>query len=215
MNLEPIEAYLVTSLKRVFSRRVILIAGPESPPPLAGLQPTVFVHAARFFDHDGLTTDGARTGRRAVRGPGRLRGFEEERPARIVVSVTVISATHRQVQELCEPVAPEVLFRLETMPEVPLGGRPRGGTSLAFADFRACLHDTEYGHDEVDDISYHRGRLTFHLDGFFHVRITGTGVLRRLGESDGPRQAITKGASKKKPKKKPRKKSGKKSKRTR
>lgn len=202
MNLEPIEAFLVTSLKRIFGRSVILIAGPESPPPLAGLQPTVFVHAVRFFDHDGLTADGARIGRRAVPGPGRLRGFEEERPARIEVSVTAISATHRQVQELCEPVAPEVLFRLETMPEVPLGGRPRGGTSLTFADFRACLHDTEYGRDEVDGIGYHRARLTFHLDGFLHVRITGRGVLRRSGERVGPSQAVTKVASKKKSKKK-------------
>jgi len=186
------------SLKRTFGSKVLLIAGPESPPPLAGLEPTVFVHAARFIDHEGRTEDGARIGRRAVRGPGRQRGFEQERPARIVVSVTTISATHRQVQELCEPVAPEVLFRLETMPDVLLGVRPSGGTLLSFEDFHACLHGTQYGRDDVDGIGYHWARLTFHLDGFLHVRISGNGTLRRSGGDVQPRRASVKVAAGKK-----------------
>jgi len=206
VNLKPIEALLVPRLKRLLGRRVIVLAGPEMAPPLAGLQPTVCVHAARFIDHGGQTEEGARTGRQPVRVSGRLRGFEEQRPAHIVVVVTGIAATHRQAQELCEPISTEVLLRLESLSDVPLGARPGGAGSLVFGDARACLHEAVYQRDTLDDIGYHLGRMTFHLHGFLHVRLTGNALSRRSrtsapapGAGGAPAKKTGKAASSKAP----------------
>ena len=67
MNLDPIEILLVEKLKRLLRKQADVLAGPVSTLALGGMHETIFIHAARFEDHNGITPDGASIARRPIR----------------------------------------------------------------------------------------------------------------------------------------------------
>lgn len=185
MNLGIIETHLLAALQRALPGGVALASGPPVAGPATSLRAEVFAHAARFEDFSGVTAEGARIARRPARVDPDVSGFVEERLARIVVEVTCVCATLRQIQELCALVAPPALLALETTPDPLLTALPDGSVSLRFADFAAALHACETTRELHESVPFHRGRLTFHLDGFLHVRVT-----RRAGLDAAPLSAV-------------------------
>jgi len=199
MNLDPIEALLLPSLKRLLGRKVDVVPGPAAAPALGGMRPMVFVHARSFADGGGITPEGDRVARRPLR-EGRMKGFAEERPGRIVIEVTCLAQAYRTVKDLSGVISPQVLRSLESLTELAVGKLPNGQARLTFADFAASLAGAEFRREGDDDIAWHVGRLVFHLEGFLHVRVTGRG-----GLAPKPRVRPAAGAKKKaKKKKKPR-----------
>lgn len=171
MNLDRIEDVIVPSLKRLLGRKVAVVQGPLASPKLGGMQPMVFVHAAAFED------DGAGE-RRPVR-EGRYRGFAEERPGRIVVEVSCLSAAYATMKDLCTAISPQVLRSLEYEREFEVGQLPNRTVRLAFRDFTAGLARSDYVRVDEGEVSYHLARLEFHLEGFLHVTVTRRGRLKR------------------------------------
>jgi hypothetical protein len=176
MNLDRVEALLVPPLKRLFGRKVQVVAGPVSSPALAGMQSMVFVHARTFLDGDGITREGAHVARRPLT-EGRLKGFAEERPGRIVVDVTCLAQAYSTVKDLSGVISPLVLRSLESVTEIPVGALPNSSVRLVFADFAASLAGAEFVRHEEGDLAWHLGRLSFNLDGFLHVTVTNRGGL--------------------------------------
>ena len=74
MNLDSIETLLVAKLTRLLHKKVDVRAGPVATLALGGMRETVFIHAARFEDNNGITPDGASIARRPVRS-GRVTGI--------------------------------------------------------------------------------------------------------------------------------------------
>ena len=176
MNLDPIEALLLPPLKRLLGRKVEVVPGPAASPALGGMRPMVFVHARSFTDRDGITREGGRITRRPVT-EGRLKGFAEERPGRIVVEVTCLAQAYRTVKDLSGAISPQVLRSLESVREFSAGELKNRSVRLAFADYSACLAGAEFVRHEEDDLAWHVGRLSYHLDGFLHVTVTNRGGL--------------------------------------
>lgn len=177
MNLDPIEVLLVEKLGRLLRNQADVIAGPVFPLALGGMQETVFVHAARFEDYDGITQDGATIARRPIR-IGRYSGFTEERPCLIVVEATCIATTYSRVKALCEEISPEILLSLACEREFEVGSSDDRRSSLKFTDFLACLNRVETIRQEDDDIVFHLERLVFHIKGALHVQLSKYGGLK-------------------------------------
>lgn len=179
MNLGVIEAELLPAVRRAVAGHVAVRAGPPMYGASTGLKFDVWVHAARFEDLGGITAEGAVTGRRPVRLPSNLRGFAEERPARIVVEVTCTGPTCAGVQTVCGSVPPAVLLALETMPHPELSSLPIGRSILRFADFTATVSASALSHRLDGEAAYFVGVVSFRLDGFLHVTLTRRGGLAR------------------------------------
>jgi hypothetical protein len=180
MNLGVIEAHLLPGVQRMVGKQGRVLAGPPLYSAATGIRAEVWVHAARFEDRDGVTLDGVRTARRPLRLPSGVRGFEEERPALIVLEVTCTGPTLASVQWLCGAIPPVVLPVLETMPHPELSSLPNGSVALRFANFTAALSGVEVSHRAVGDATFFAGLLTFRLNGFLHVRVARRGGLARL-----------------------------------
>jgi hypothetical protein len=177
MNLDAIEILLVEKLRRLLRRQTDVLAGPVATLALGGMQETVFIHAARFEDHNGITPDGASIARRPFRS-GRYTGTAEERPSLIVVEVTCIATAYSRVKALSGGITPEILVALACEREFELGVSDNRRSSLKFADFQACLNQTETIRQEDDHIVFHLERLVFHLDGALHVQLSKYGGLK-------------------------------------
>jgi hypothetical protein len=167
---------------RAVGREVVVRTGAPVAGPATGVRDEVFIHASRFEDRGGVTADGAHTSRRSLDSardtslePARARasmGYAEERPAMIVVDVTCVSGSYRQMQQLCAAVTPVLLVAFETLRDPMLAGVPNASVAVQFADFTAVLHACETTRYTDDLVASHRGRLTFHLEGFVHLTVT-------------------------------------------
>jgi hypothetical protein len=144
------------------------------------MRQTVFVHALRFEDYGGVTLDGARTGRQPVR-KGRVAGFTEARPGRIVIEVVAVATPLARVQALAGRITPAVLLALAGERSFSMGESANRLVSLRFTDFSPSLALAETSRVVEDDVEYHTGRLVFHLEGFLHLLVTKQDGL-------GPRQ---------------------------
>lgn len=176
MNLEAIEILLVEKLRRLLRKQVDVLAGPVSKLALGGMQETVFIHAARFEDHNGITPDGASIARRPFRS-GRVSGITEERPCLIVVEATCIATAYSRIKALSGEVTPEILLALACEREFELGASEKRQSSLRFTDFQACLNRAETIRRDDDDIVFHLERLVFHISGALHVQLSKYGGL--------------------------------------
>jgi hypothetical protein len=177
MNLDAIEILLVAKLRRLLRKQADVLAGPVSTLALGGMQETVFIHAARFEDHNGITPDGASIARRPFRR-GRVSGIAEERPCLIVVEVTCIATAYSRIKALSEEITPEILLALACEREFELGASGNRQSSLKFTDFQACLNQAETIRREDDDIVFHLERLVFHINGALHVQLSKYGGLK-------------------------------------
>lgn len=167
MDFEAIENVVVSELGRALRRKALVQAGPSHTPPLAGMQPTVFVHAARFEDFEGVTANGAQTTRRRVR-QGRRWGMGEERPARLSLEVTGIASAYNTVQALGSVLTPRTLLALRALKQVDLTKLPPRFGKLSFEDFSCHLALAESSIQVDDELRYHSQRLVFELNGFLH-----------------------------------------------
>jgi len=201
MNFDGIESRLVADLQRSLGRGVAVRAGPEVTLALGGMEPTVFVHAARFDDAGGVTAEGAHISRRPVRD-GRRSGIAEERPGRISVEVVCIAAAYKTVKELSTTIAPVSLLALTRERQVLVGDSGKGAVRLKFSDFTASIASAETCVRVENDLRYHRGQLRLRLDGFLHVWITTSGGVKPVE----PRPVAPKPVEKPRGRKKTRKK---------
>ena len=176
MNLDAIEILLVEKLRRLFGKQVDVLAGPVSTLALGGMQETVFVHAARFEDNNGITPHAASIARRPFRS-GRVSGITEERPCLVVVEVTCIATAYSRIKVLSGEITPEILLALACEREFELGTSGNRRSSLKFTDFQACLNRTETIRREDDDLAFHLERLVFHINGALHVQLSKYGGL--------------------------------------
>jgi hypothetical protein len=177
MNLDPIENLLVGKLGRLLRKQADVLAGPVSTLVLGGMQETVFVHAARFEDHNGITPDGASIARRPLRN-GRVSGIAEERPCLLVVEVTCVATAYSRIKALCREITPEILLVLACEREFELGASDNRQSSLRFTDFQACLNRAETNRREDDGLVFHLEQLVFHINGALHVQLSKYGGLK-------------------------------------
>jgi hypothetical protein len=177
MNLDAIEILLVEKLRRLLRKQADVLAGPVSSLALGGMQETVFIHAARFEDHNGITPDGASIARRPFRNR-RVSGIAEERPCHIVVDVTCIATAYSRIKALSGKITPEIMLALACEREFELGASDNRQSSLKFTDFQACLNQAETIRREDDDLVFHLERLVFHINGALHVQLSKYGGLK-------------------------------------
>lgn len=177
MNLDAIEILLVEKLKRLLRNQADVFAGPVATLALGGMQETVFIHAARFEDHNGIAHDGASIARRLVRH-GRVSGIAEERPCLIVVEVTCIATTYSRIKALSGEITPEILLALACEREFELGASDSRQSYLKFTDFQACLNQAETIRREDDHLVFHLEGLVFHINGALHVQMSKYGGLK-------------------------------------
>lgn len=165
-----IEAYLQGALDGALPASVTIGVGPAFAGPASGIKPEVFIHAARFEDWNGTMPDGARIGRRGAGAKG-AGGFVEERPGRIVIDVTCLAGTLKNVQLVSTLLSPLVLLALERMPD-PVLAKPRGvSATLTFREFTVALHHCGTSREGDDKVAIYREQIAFHLDGFLHVSV--------------------------------------------
>jgi len=177
MNLDPIEVLLVEKLEKLLRKQADVLAGPVSTLALGGMQETIFIHAARFEDHNGITPDGASIARRPIR-KGSVSGIAEERPCLIVVEVTCIATAYSRIKALSEGITLEILLALACEREFDLGASVNKQSSLKFTDFQACLNQAETARREDDDFVLHLERLVFHINGALHLQLSKHGGLK-------------------------------------
>lgn len=177
MNLDVIESLLVEKLKRLLRNQADIVAGPVATLALGGMQETVFVHAARFEDHNGIAPDGALIARRLVRR-GRVSGITEERPCLIVVEVTCIATSYSRIKALSGEISPEILLALACEREFDLGASDNRQSYLKFIDFQANLNRAHTIRREDDHLVFHLEDLAFHINGTLQVQLSKYGGLK-------------------------------------
>ena len=177
MNLDPIENLLIEKLKRLMGKEADVIAGPVATLALGGMQETVFIHAARFEDHNGVTPEGASIARRPVRS-GRVTGVTEERPCAIVVEISCIATAYSRVKALSGKITPEILLVLACEREFEVGASDNRQGLLKFTDFQTSLNQVETIRREEDHIIFHCERMVFHINGALHVMLSKYGGLK-------------------------------------
>ena len=184
MDARIVEKFLEDRLKRVIGKQVLLTRGPLVVPKLGGIRPEVYFHVSKLEDFGGITVDGAKISRRSVKGPSNLKGFTEERPGRMIVTVTCLSGSYDILQEVLKTISPSVLLGLEQVPGFSLGPSQSDAVQLRFDDFQACLASAKLDSETNEKFSYFRGTLIFHLNGYIHVRVTARGGLTRKPKVD-------------------------------
>jgi hypothetical protein len=175
MNAKVVEDLLEKRLKRLLGRKITVTKGPLVITKLSGIHPEVAVHVSHIKDHDGIMPDGAHTKRRIARGPTTFKGFEEERPATIILSIDCIAGTYKLVQEICDVLTPGVLLALEMLPRFSLGSLPDESVELHFEDFISSFSSSSINLEKHEDFSFYRGELVFFMNGFIHVWLTKRG----------------------------------------
>ncbi|GJL56715.1 MAG: hypothetical protein NPIRA02_38470 [Nitrospirales bacterium] len=166
-------------LKRLLGKQVLFTRGPLVVSQFSGIRPEVYCYVSKLEDFGGVTTEGARIARRSVKGPTTFKGFEEERPGRMIVTVQCLSGSYDILQELLRVVSPAVLLGLELVPGFTLGSLPKDTVQLRFDELHACLASAELQAEHDGELSYFLGTLLFHVHGFIHVRVTERGGLVR------------------------------------
>ncbi|GJL64360.1 MAG: hypothetical protein NPIRA04_30140 [Nitrospirales bacterium] len=172
MDARFVEKFLEDRLKRLLGKQVLLTRGPMVVSKFSGIRPEVYCHVSQLEDFGGVTAEGAMITRRPVKGPSSFKGFQEERPGRLIITVVCLSGSYDVLQELLETVSPTVLLGLELLPGFSLGSLPKDTVQLRFDEFHACLSSAEIKAERDGEQSYFLGTLIFHLDGFIHVRVT-------------------------------------------
>ncbi len=184
MDARIVEKLLEARLKRLFGKNILLTRGPFVVSKFGGIRPEVYFHVSKLEDFGGITVDGANISRRSVKGPSTLKGFAEERPGRMIVTVTCLSGSYDILQEVLKTISPSVLLALEQVPGFSLGPSQSDAVQLRFDDFQACLASAELNSETTEKFSYFRGTLIFHLNGYIHVRVTARGGLARKPKVD-------------------------------
>ena len=179
MDARIVEKLLEDRLKRLFGKKILLTRGPFVLSKFGGIRPEVYFHVSKLEDFGGITVDGAKISRRSVKDRSSLKGFAEERPGRLIVTVTCLSGSYDILQEVLKTISPSVLLGLEQVTGFSLGSLQGDAVQLRFDDFQACLASAELDSETNEKFSYFRGTLVFHLNGFIHVRVTARGGLTR------------------------------------
>ena len=175
MNATFVEAFLEKRLKRLFGKKIKVNAGPLVVSKLSGIHPEIAVWVNRVEDFGGLMPDGSHTKRRRAQGTSTFKGYEEERPGRLSVTVSCIAGTYKLTQQICDMLSPAVLLALEMLPRFPLGTLPDDSVTLYFEDFISNFHAASIGLRTEEDFSFYQGDLVFHMNGFIHVWLTKRG----------------------------------------
>ena len=170
-----IEDFLEKRLSRLLGRQILVTKGPLVTTKYSGIRPEIFLHVSKLEDFDGIMPDGAHTTRRPASGPSTYKGFEEERPGRITLTITCLASSYKLVHDICNLLTPGVLLSLEMLPRIPLGSLPDDSVQIYFEDYTANFHKAEYGRFNIEDSSYFNCELAFYLNGFIHVWLTKRG----------------------------------------
>ena len=167
--MKPLVTKLGTALRKTVGREVDIVQGPFVLPALGGLRPTMFVAIASFQDEGALTVGGARTVRWPI--PGGKKGYIEERPGRVAVSIDCMALSYAAVQKYCTAVAPAALAALEAVTSVSFGATPEKDCTLEFRDFSVSLHSLTFQVEPDEHRPFSRGTVVFHLDGFLRIQV--------------------------------------------
>ncbi|MEI8029266.1 MAG: lamin tail domain-containing protein [Comamonadaceae bacterium] len=180
MNLGAFESHLIQALWQRLPGNPVLSAGPAFAGPASGVRPEVFVHAARFDDLGGTTTDGAVIARLPWQSDEGASGFAEDRPARVEIDVTFVGAQLWQVQLLSGQASMRMLEALETLDGVSLGDELEARRRLRFTEHRAVLGACRSERLVIDGVAVYRVVLTLRLDGCVRVRLAAPDGLMRV-----------------------------------
>lgn len=178
MDATHLEELVATAIKKALSREVSVIIGPTELGKFSGIRPEVFVHVSEFIDFDGQMADGANIARYPAKGPSTYRGFEENRPAMLMLSVSVIDSAYRHLKNIANLLVPTILLALESESELPLGQLKNGSVKLKFNDMQRSLHRYNIDRNIVDGVAILQANFEFKILGFLDVWVTKRGGLR-------------------------------------
>jgi hypothetical protein len=195
MDTRAIEDFIEKRLKALLDRHVLLSKGPLHITKHSGIRPEVSIHVSKLEDFGGEMPDGARTTRTRVSGSSNYKGFEERRPSRITITITVLAGTNKMVKDLAHILSPGVLLALESLPRTKLGSLADGSAQLHFEDFIGSLNEVDHGRISIEGTSYLQSTMIFYLDGFIHVWLTKKGGFTR-GSAKKKKKGVRTGASK-------------------
>lgn len=173
--MRSIEDHLEKSFKKALGKQIPVKKGPFVKSKYTGIHPEVFIHAARLKDYGGKMPDGKMTARINVSGPSTYKGFEEERPGKIVLIISCTTGNYKLLQDICGLLAPSTILALQSLPVIPLGNTRDNSTKLNFADFTKNIHKVELLHIEDDEHDYYKGEIIVYLKGFIQVYVTKRG----------------------------------------
>lgn len=186
MNLSVIEDHLLRALQRLLEGSVDLYSGPAHGGPASGMRAELFVHAARYSDLGGSTSDGAHVGRRPVALDDGASGFSEARAAIVDIEVTCHCAQHAQAHALMGLVVAPLLEALETLQGASLGDPGNPHQRLWSTDHTASLHACTSRREAYDGIAVAQVLLTLRLQGYLHVQLVRRGGLHKKSPYDLP-----------------------------
>ena len=173
-----IEDQLEKRLRKILDKDILLSIGPFVIRKYTGIQPEVNIHAGKLTDFEGRMEDGAMVARKPVQGPSSYKGFEEDRPGRIEISITCTTGNYKLLQDICSQLSISVLAELQMLPKIPLGVSKKDTEKLEFVDFNKSLHSIKFTYEDGTDHAFFKGKLIFHLNGFIHVYLTRRGGFR-------------------------------------
>ena len=142
-------------------------------------KPEVTVQLTDFIDLDGLISEDNYTSRRPSKGTSTFKGYREERPARIILFITIYAAEYQLVQTLRKEITAPVLVLLEDMKELAISATKDSSTELFFRDVLPNLHKFSMVAEYYDDLPLFYGTLEFHLNGFLHLSVMKRGGFKK------------------------------------
>jgi hypothetical protein len=175
MDARKVEGFIGKRLKRTLGKQISVIGEPVAITKFSGIKPEVFVFVSNITDFDGLMPDGAHTARRPVKGESTYKGFEEERPARITLTVSCLAGNYKLLHEICNLVTPATLLALELLPRFTLGSLPDDSVELFFEDFTSNLHTADYSRLTQNNTPFFKADLVFYMNGFIKMWLTKRG----------------------------------------
>lgn len=178
MDATHLEELVAATLKKALPRGVAVIIGPAALGKFSGVRPEVFLHASEFLDFDGQMPDGSRIARHPAKGPSGYRGFEESRPAQLIMTVTLVHSAYTTLKTITNLLVPTVLLSLESESEFPLGNLKNGSVKFLFKDLQRSLYRSNVERVDAEGVSIFRAEYRFKIQGFLNVYVTKRGGLR-------------------------------------
>ena len=183
MDARKVEQFLDKRLKRTLGKQITVTQGPSAITKFSGIKPEVFVHVSNITDFNGLMPDGVHIARRPAPEVSAYKGFEEERPGQITLTISCIAGNYKLLHEICNLLTPATLLTLELMPRFSLGSLPDESVALYFEDFTSNLNTADYSRLTQNNTAFFKADLLFHITGFIHVRLTKKGGFKSKSTS--------------------------------
>jgi hypothetical protein len=170
MDLSSIEASVLQQLKKLPGNGFFFSLGPYTAPIFGGIRTEIHIHAASFLDFNGTTLDGTAIARYGI-NDSIFKGYTEDRPGRIIVSVTCVAGSYSAIKTCGRYITPYVLSALGPLSVLSTGVTSDDSSEVLFGDCRSWLHEVSTTREHDGKATYFCCRMVFYVDGFLRLKI--------------------------------------------